>query len=197
MGGVKLSITAFQVDFGDGPKEYLTCVDIERLNKGRGIPVEALIGVVLQPRENPGDPITPDNFRQNTAFINLLQGLMVEHGEWMDDMRINADALGDGVLYVIDERSPKPVEGQEWIVRSDDLIGEFDVKDGEIVPGSYRRKPDFAVKEEGLFQLTDGIIENRDGRPWNSSRPMPKIDSRQPQAYSFGRSRSTTAGRAE
>jgi len=47
---MKLTITAFQVNFGDGPKEYLTCVDIERLTKGRGIPVEALIGVVLQPR---------------------------------------------------------------------------------------------------------------------------------------------------
>jgi hypothetical protein len=38
--------------------------------------------MVLQPRENPGDPITPDKFRSNVAFINLLQGLMVEHGEW-------------------------------------------------------------------------------------------------------------------
>jgi hypothetical protein len=72
----------------------------------------------------------------------------------MIEMRINADALGNGVLYVIDERSPKPVEGQEWIVRSDDLIGEFDVKDGEILPGSYRRNPDFAlVNEEGLAQI--------------------------------------------
>jgi hypothetical protein len=157
---MKLTITAFQVDFGDGPKEYLTCAGIERLNKERGIPVEALIGMVLKPRKKPADPITPDNFRSNIAFINLLQGLMVEHGEWMDDMRIDADALGNGVLYVIDERSPKPVEGQEWIVRSDDLIGEFDVKDGEIVPGSYRRNPDFAlVNEEGLFQLTDEIAE--------------------------------------
>jgi len=86
---------------------------------------------------------------------------MVEHGESMDDMRVKADALGNGVLYVIDERSPKHVEGQEWIVRSDDLIGEFDVKDGEIVPGSYRRNPDFAlVNEEGLFQLTDEIAES-------------------------------------
>jgi hypothetical protein len=160
MGGMKLPLTAFRIDFGDGPKEYLTCADIERLTKGRGIPVEALIGIVLEPRESPRDPITPDNFRQNTAFINLLQGLMAEHGEWMDDMRIDAEAKGNGVLYVIDERSAKPVEGQEWIVRSDDLIGEFDVKDGEIVPGSYRRNPDFAlVNEEGLFQLTDEIAE--------------------------------------
>jgi hypothetical protein len=98
---------------------------------------------------------------QNTVFINFLQGIMIEHGEWMDDMRVNADAKGNGVLYVIDERSPKPVEGQEWIVRSDDLIGEFDVKDGEIVPGSYRPNPDFALlNEEGLFQLTDEIAEN-------------------------------------
>jgi len=155
-----LTITAFQVDFGDGPKDYLTCVDIERLNKGRGIPVEAIIGVVLQPRENPGDPITPDNLLSNRAFINLLQGLMAEHGEWMTDMRIDAEAMGNGVLYVIDERSPKPVEGQEWIVDTGDLIGEFDVKDGEIVPGSYRPNPDFAlVNEEGLFQLTDGIAK--------------------------------------
>ena len=155
-----MTITAFQVDFGDGAKEYLTCVYIERLNKGRGIPVEAVIGMVLQPRENPNDPITPDNFRSNTVFINLLQGLMAEHGEWMDEMRIDADALGNGVLYVIDERSPKPVEGQEWTVRSDDLIGEFGVKDGEIVPSSYRRNPDFAlVNEEGLFQLTDNIAK--------------------------------------
>ena len=110
---MKLTITAFQVNFGDGPKEYLTCMDVERLNKGRGIPVEALIGVVLEPRENPGDPITPDNFRSNTAFVNLLQELMVKHGEWMDDVRMNADALCNGVLYVLDERSPKRVEGQE------------------------------------------------------------------------------------
>ena len=158
---MKLTITAFRVDFGDGPKEYLTCVDAERLTKGRGIPVEALIGEVLKPRESPGDPLTPDDFMQNTGFINFLQGLMIEHGEWMDDMRVNADAKGNGVLYVIDERSPKPVEGQEWIVRSDDLIGEFDVKDGEIVPGSYRPNPDFALlNEEGLFQLTDEIAEN-------------------------------------
>ena len=95
---MKLTITAFQVNFGDGPKEYLTCVDIERLTKGR---------------------------------------------------------------YVLDERSPKRVEGQEWIVRSDDVIGEFDVKDGEVVPGSYRPNRDFAlVNEEGLFQLTDEIAES-------------------------------------
>jgi hypothetical protein len=36
MGGMKLTISAFQVDFGDGPKEFLTCADIERLNKERG-----------------------------------------------------------------------------------------------------------------------------------------------------------------
>src|SRR5215831_9929880 len=85
---------------------------------------------------------------------------MVKDGEWMDDMRGSADAMGDGVLYVIDERSPKRVEGQEWIVRSDDLIGEFDVRDGEIVPGSYRRNTDFAlVNENGVFQLTDEIAE--------------------------------------
>ena len=86
---------------------------------------------------------------------------MVKHGEWMDDVRMNADALGNGVLYILDERSPKRVEGQEWIVRSDDLIGEFDVKDGEVVPGSYRPNRDFAlVNEEGLFQLTDEIAES-------------------------------------
>jgi hypothetical protein len=67
--------------------------------------------------------------------------------------RLNGQ-YGKGVHYVVDERSPKPIEGQEWIVRSDDLIGEFDVKDGEIVPGSYRRNPDFAlVNEEGLSSL--------------------------------------------
>jgi hypothetical protein len=53
---------------------------------------------------------------------------MAEHGESMVEINIDADALGNGVLDVIDERSPKRVEGHEWIVRSDDLIGEFDVR---------------------------------------------------------------------
>ena len=158
---MKLRLTTFQIDFGDGPKEYVTCADIERLTKGRGIPVEALIGIVLTPREHPNDPLTRDNFRANNLFVRFLQQLMIDWGETMDDLRANAEAVGEGILYVVDERSPRPKEGEQWVVRSDDVIGEFDVKDGDIVPGTYRPNRDFTLlNENGFFQLTDEIAES-------------------------------------
>lgn len=157
---MKLPLTYFQVDFGDGPKEYVTCADIERLSTGRGIPVEAVVGIILRPREQPDDPLTPDNFRANAAFVAFLQQVMTDSGDSIDELRQNAEAVGDGILYVIDERASRPVEGREWSVRSDDLIGEFDVKSGNIVPGTYRRNPEYRVfNENGFFQLTENIAQ--------------------------------------
>jgi len=54
---------------------------------------------------------------------------------------MEAEAIEDGEHYLIDERSPKPKAGQPWEVWDEDLIGEFEVKDGYIVMGSYRRNP--------------------------------------------------------
>jgi hypothetical protein len=58
--------------------------------------------------------------------------------------------LGDGTLYVIDRRTPTP----QSAVLEEDIFGEFEVKDGRIVPGSYRpNSKHFLFSSKGFFQL--------------------------------------------
>lgn len=51
--------------------------------------------------------------------------------------------------------------GPKEYVTCADIIGEFDVKDCDIVPGTYRPNRDYSLlNEEGFFQLTDEIAES-------------------------------------
>jgi len=78
----------------------------------------------------------------------------------MDQLRLNAESVGDGILYVIDDRAPRPKSGQEWTVLSEDVLGEFDVKGVDTVEGSYRPNRDYRLlSERGFFQLDDEMAE--------------------------------------
>jgi hypothetical protein len=130
--------------------------------QGERLPAELLIGAVLRPREEPGDSIAPDNFAANTAFLNLLHRIIGRDGPETKQLRESAESIGDGKVYVIDGRAPKPQPRKEWVVSSEDILGEFDVKDGEIVPGSYRPNPGhrlFSSQGRGFFQLEDEFAQ--------------------------------------
>ena len=157
----KLPFGFIQIDFPEGTKEFVTLLDMERLSEGDGIPSEGLIGAVLRPRERPSDPIAPDNFAANAVFINFMQRIIAREGPNTEQLVVNAGSLGEGILYVVDGRVPAPRRKvREWKVPSEDILGEFDVKAGEIVPGSYRANPQHRLlSSKGFFQLEEELAE--------------------------------------
>jgi hypothetical protein len=157
-----LPLIYLQADLPEGTKEYVACAAQERLSRGERLPVELIIGAVLRPREEPSDPITPDNFAVNGAFLKFLHRIIEKAGPGTDQLIAEAESVGDGKIYVIDGRAPKPEAGKEWVLSSEDIFGEFEVDDGEIVPDSYRRNTDHRLLSSdgrGFFQLEDKLAE--------------------------------------
>ena len=151
----KLQIGVIRIDFHDSDeesKDYVTCLEPERLSRGTGIPAEGIIGVILRPLEA-GERITPDNFAANTVFIDFMQGVIARRGPYIKDLIAEAQSLGKGTLYVIDQRTRAPQAAVREVL-TDDIFGEFDVRDGKIVPGSYRPNPKhYLLSADGFFQL--------------------------------------------
>jgi hypothetical protein len=92
--------------------------------------------------------------------VDFLHRIIERDGPETEQLIVNADSVGDGTLYVIDGRAPRPELDQEWVVSSEDVFGQFDVKDGEIVPDSYQRNSDHRLfSSRGFFQLEDELAE--------------------------------------
>src|SRR5436309_15233334 len=92
---MKLPIVYLQADLPEGTKEYVACCGQERLSKGERLPVELLMGVVLEPRQKPSDPIAPDNFAANVAFVHFLHQIIKREGPYTAQLVVNAESLGD------------------------------------------------------------------------------------------------------
>jgi hypothetical protein len=98
-------------------------------------------------------------------FEGLLneQNLVEMITTWLDNPvlgDIAFEAVFPRILYVIDGRAPAPRRGREWKVSSEDVFGEFDVKKGEIVPGSYRPNPQHRIlSKKGFFKLEDELAD--------------------------------------
>jgi len=159
----KLQIGIIHLDFPDNPeeesKDYVTCLSTERLSRYAGIPSEGIIGQILRPLA-PGERITPGNFAANTVFVELMQGVIASRGPQTKDLIADAKRLRHGTLYVIDRRTRAP-EGPVREIREQDIFGEFDVKKGRIVPGSYRPNlKHYILTEDGFFQLDPDLEES-------------------------------------
>ena len=148
----KLPIGVMRIDLPEGTRDYVTCIDKGRLFTAEGILSEWIIGALLRPLE-PGEAITPGNFAANSVFVDLMQGVIARRGPWVSDLIADARRLGDGTLYVLDQRTRAP-QSPVREVPTEDIFGEFDVKDGQIVHGSYRPNPKhYLFSPDGFFQL--------------------------------------------
>ncbi len=160
----KLQIGIIHLDFPDNPeeesKDYVTCLSTERLSRYAGIPSEGIIGQILRPLA-PGERITPENFAANTVFVDLMQGVIASRGPQTKDLIADAKRLRHGTLFVIDRRRTRAPEGPGREIREQDIFGEFEVKRGRIVPGSYRPNlKHYILTEDGFFQLGPDLEES-------------------------------------
>jgi len=157
---MKLPIFYVQADLPEGVKHLVTCNAGERLSRGGKLPSELIMGVLLKPSEDFTSGVKHDNFGTNTTFVHFLQQIIGQYGPDTVQLRVDAESIENGMLYVIDERAPRPEPDQPWEVFNDDVLGEFDVKNGFIVPGSYRPNRDYRVlSSRGFPQLEDEMME--------------------------------------
>jgi hypothetical protein len=157
---MKLPIFYVQADLPEGVKHLVTCNAGERLSRGGKLPSELIMGVLLEPSEDFASGVRPDNFGTNTTFVHFLQQIIGKYGPDTVQLRVDAESIKNGTLYVVDERAPRPEPDQQWEVFNDDILGEFDVKNGFIVPDSYRPNRDYRVlSSRGFPQLEDEMME--------------------------------------
>ena len=89
-----------------------------------------------------------------------MQGVIASRGPQTKDLIADAQRLGRGTLYVIDRRTRAP-EGPVREILEQDIFGEFEVKKGRIVPGSYRpNHKHYILTEDGFFQLGPDLEES-------------------------------------
>jgi hypothetical protein len=111
-----------------------------------GIPKEGIVGKAKSAKS----PIKHTEFSPNLAFLDLLQKCVERFGPASPNMAMEASKQKDGFIYVIDARSPTPLGS----VPPEDIIGAFEVRNGQVHPETYRANPQYRLlTEKGFFIL--------------------------------------------
>jgi hypothetical protein len=123
---------------------------------GRSLPGAAVVGQLLVPAQD-AFPLRPETLAVNPAFVEFLHRVIAEYAPTLPEMQAEAMWQENGWIYLIDARTPTP-QGE---VPPEDILGAFEVRDEEIVPGSYQRSSKHRiVTERGLFRLHDVLFES-------------------------------------
>jgi hypothetical protein len=131
-----------------GVVDYVTLLPPE-ITFQHGLAPEAIVGVLSRPIES-GEAITPEIFSRNRVFVDFLHKIVARYAPESPACQEEAKRVGNGCVAIIDQRTPTPKDG----VPPEDIIGAFEVKDGAIVPGSYRASPNHRIlSERGFFRL--------------------------------------------
>jgi hypothetical protein len=144
----KLPINVCHVETPEGPKDYVTCLSDEHVFQ-HGLQGETIVGVLLRPLES-GDDINPDNFAQNRVFVDFMHSVIARRGPELPGLIAAAKKQGEGLVCVVDQRTPTPQDA----VPPEDIVGVFEIKDGRVVPDSYRASPKHIIlSARGFFSL--------------------------------------------
>lgn len=127
----QLPILICRVQSPEGPRDYVTCLDEQHLT-ARGLPAEAVLGIIPRPLQS-GEPITPANFTWNRGFVEFMHAVIARRGPKLSGIRGQARRQREGWLYVVDQRTPTP----QVSIPPEDIVGAFQVRDGQVLPDSY------------------------------------------------------------
>jgi hypothetical protein len=146
-------IMVCKVHTPQGEKYYVTLLPTEVIF-AHGLAPEAVVGVLLGPPQ-PGVPIRPEVFARNRVFVDFLHEFIAREAPGQPGLQAEARRLGNGWVYVIDQRTATP----GGAVPPEDILGAFEVKNGEVVPGSYRPSPKHQIlSANGFFQLDAALL---------------------------------------
>jgi|SRR5918911_918035 hypothetical protein len=137
-----------RVETSDGISDYVTLLSPD-IAFSQGLPPEAIVGVLARPLK-PHEPITPDIFSRNRVFVDFMHEVIARHAPNHPGLQAEAHRQGNGFVYIIDQRTRDP----RGTVPPEDIIGGFEVKDGDVVPESYQSNPNHMIlSSAGFFRL--------------------------------------------
>lgn len=114
-----------------------------------GLAPEAMVGA-LTVSLGDGGMIEPGNFVENPAFVDYLQRFIAGHAVPTSDDVLAARQHGEKYIYVLDQRATTPHDE----VRSEDILGRFEVIGQGVSADSYRANPEHRIlTNSGFFQL--------------------------------------------
>lgn len=143
-----LPISVCEVQTTQGVVAYVTLAPPGEVTK-RGLVTQEIIGQLFDLHRADG-PFEPDNFARNRAFVDFMHGVIQKHAPAAPNLVAAAKIQANGWVHIIDGRTPTP----QGPVPAEDVLGAFQVKDGEIVPGSYQANPNRRIlSRNGFFQL--------------------------------------------
>lgn len=153
-----LPVWVFRVQMPDGWRDLVACVAPERASS-RGLVPQAIVGELIRPLD-PGEPIRPEVFARNSVFVDFLHEVIGRRGPDCPELRSKARQVGNGSLFLVDRRTPTP----QGDVPAEDIIGAFEVRDGEFVPDSYQGSPNHMILSDHGFldlgtQLQAALLE--------------------------------------
>lgn len=129
--------------------DVLSILTPDEVHSLGGLPPDAVAGTLS------GDDRTVDGFRPNPRFVALMHEVIRTAASSDPGLSAAARAQGDGWVYVIDLRTP---EGPQGNIPPEDIIGAFEVRQGELVPDSYRANDGHRVfTENGLVTLPPSL----------------------------------------
>jgi hypothetical protein len=131
-------VYAYQVSVGGEMRDYVSILPPE-LAQRVGLPAESIVG----------------GFAERPAFQELLNRVVARHGPDEPQLVDEARRVGSGYVYLIDGRTPDPSAP----MLADDVIGAFQVRDGQIVREPYLPNPKHTVFDpaKGFFRLSDTL----------------------------------------
>lgn len=113
------------------------------------IPSEAVCGQFVS------EDTSPESFRVNPVFVHFMHSVIENKGIGLPSLLEVARNQVDGYVYIIDFRTPDGIMGN---VPIEDVVGAFQVTNGEIVANSYQPNEDYKVfTDNGLVKLPDEL----------------------------------------
>jgi hypothetical protein len=74
------------------------------------------VGVLLKPSEDFTSGVRPDNFGTNATFVHFLQQIIGKYGPDTVQLKVDAESIENGTLYVVDERALRPEDMAELVL---------------------------------------------------------------------------------
>jgi hypothetical protein len=143
-----LPIYIYHVETPEGAKDYISCLGHEHVF-AHGLPPESIIGVLTRPLES-GEAITPAVFARNRVFVEFMHRVIARRGPQLPGLIAEARRQGDGLVVVIDQRTPTP----QGPVPPEDIVGVFEVKNGQTTSERYHASPNHLIlSSNGFFRL--------------------------------------------
>ena len=123
----------------------------EQVEKIGSLKGEAISGFI------DGEVISLEYFRPNKVFKEFIQKIIATEAPKDSELQAAALAKQEGQLYIIDNRV---AELEREAISPEDILGVFEIKDGQIVSNSYQPNENYLIfGNNGLMQLPASLHE--------------------------------------